>query len=89
MAHFASINVRSRRVLARNAVLRSFYSCTSQKKYPRRRLSALQFITPLIAIPLSSTLFQKNSDNPSNCPSKSHRHARIHRASGSLQTALS
>src|ERR1700735_4918319 len=31
MAHFASIIVRSRRVLARNPVLRSFYSCTSQK----------------------------------------------------------
>jgi hypothetical protein len=68
MAHFASINVRSRRVLARNAVLRSFYSCTSQKKYPRRRLSALQFIPPLIAIPLSSTLFQKKQRQPQQLP---------------------
>ena len=44
--------------------------------------------TRTIDIPLSSPPSRKNKDDPSTSPSKSHRQARIHRASGSLQTTL-
>ena len=43
-------------------------------------------LSPSRCLPHSS---RKTATTPANHPSKSHRHARIHRASGSLQTALS
>jgi hypothetical protein len=51
---------------------------------------ALLFITQLFRHPsLFPHSSRKNTDDPSTSPSKSHRHARIHPANGSLQTALS
>jgi hypothetical protein len=89
MNHLAYNNVRTRRVLTRNAVLCSFYSRSSQIA-PRLPSACTAFYHPALSLPLwFPHSYLKNSDDPGASPSKSHRQGRIHRASGSLQTALS
>jgi hypothetical protein len=89
MTHLASINVPSRRALASNAVLCSFYFRTSQI------VSMLPSTCTVPPHPAPSPAFcllhfsRKNNRYPRIHTSKSHRQARIHHASGSLQTALS
>ena len=81
--------IRNRRVLAHNAVLCSFYCRTSQI-VPRPPSTCTAPPHPPLSIARCLPHFlRKNSDVPSTSPSKSHRQARIHRARGSLQTALS
>jgi hypothetical protein len=64
MTHFASINVRSRRVLTRNAVLRSVYSRISQIALSLHAASTAlhhSALSPPLCLPHSSRKKQRRS----------------------------
>jgi hypothetical protein len=84
-----SINVRSRRVRARNATPRLFCSSTFETASTLPLLDSTPH--PLAPPPAFSLLhsYRENSHRQKSYRSKSHKQSRIHRASGSLQTALS
>ena len=78
MTHFALINVRSRRVPTRNAVLRSLYSRIPQiaLRLPAACIALHHSaFSPAPCLPHSS---RRNNGDPSTSPLNSHRHARIH-----------
>jgi hypothetical protein len=68
MTHFASINVRSRRVLPRKAVLWSFYSQTPQKPPPLASPCTALHHHAISLPPLSSPRFPQKQRRSQHIP---------------------